>query len=96
MPTYEYQCTSCGHAFEELQSINDPPLTTCPRCGKPLERLMGAGAGFIFKGSGFYATDNRSKEYTKQATLESGPAAPAAAESNTAAPAAPKPAGEKQ
>ena len=96
MPTYEYQCASCGHAFEELQSINDPPLKTCPCCGKPLERLMGAGAGFIFKGAGFYATDNRSKEYTKQASLESGPAAPVAAESTTAAPAAPKPAGEKK
>ena len=96
MPTYEYQCASCGHAFEELQSINDQPLTTCPRCGKPLERLMSAGAGFIFKGSGFYATDHRSKEYTKQATSESGLAVATAADSKTAAPAAPTPAGEKK
>jgi putative FmdB family regulatory protein len=96
MPTYEYQCTSCGHGFEELQSMNDLPLKTCPRCGGPLERLMGAGAGFIFKGAGFYATDHRSKEYTQKATSESGPAAPTAAASTTAAPAAPKPAGEKK
>jgi putative FmdB family regulatory protein len=96
MPTYEYKCASCGHLFEELQSIKDQPLKTCPRCGKALERLMGAGAGFIFKGAGFYATANRSKEYTKQASLESGPAASTAAASSTAAPGAPKPAGEKK
>jgi putative FmdB family regulatory protein len=96
MPTYEYHCASCGHRFEELQSINDRPLTACPRCGATIERLIGAGAGFIFKGAGFYATDHRSKEYTKQASSESGPAAPTTAESKTAAPAAPKPAGEKK
>jgi putative FmdB family regulatory protein len=96
MPTYEYKCTICGHRFEELQSMNDRPLTTCPQCGGAIERLMGAGAGFIFKGAGFYATDYRSKEYTKQASSESGPAVAAAADSTTAAPAAPKPAGEKK
>lgn len=96
MPTYEYKCLSCEHRFEELQSINDRPLTTCPQCGGAIERLMGSGAGFIFKGAGFYATDHRSKEYTRQATSESGPAVAATAEPKTAAPAAPNPAGEKK
>ncbi len=58
MPTYEYQCTKCGHKFDELQSIKDEPLTLCPNCGEnALKRIMGAGAGMIFKGSGFYLTD---------------------------------------
>ncbi|MCU0607557.1 MAG: zinc ribbon domain-containing protein [Candidatus Edwardsbacteria bacterium] len=95
MPTYEYQCRSCGHRFEELQSINDQPLSTCPECSGGVERLMSAGAGFIFKGAGFYATDYRSKEYTKQAASESGPAAATAADTKPAAPVAPKPAGGK-
>jgi putative FmdB family regulatory protein len=91
MPTYEYQCTSCGFRFEELQSINDEPLKSCPRCPGTVERLFSVGAGFIFKGAGFYATDYRSKEYTKQAQSESAP--PAAA---TAAPTTSKPAGGKK
>ncbi|HTP80738.1 MAG TPA: zinc ribbon domain-containing protein [Bacteroidota bacterium] len=58
MPTYEYVCKECGHTFEELESITAKPLTVCPNCGKPaLKRLMAAGAGTIFKGSGFYLTD---------------------------------------
>lgn len=61
MPTYDYKCTACGHAFEQFQGINDPHLTDCPKCGKPaLQRLIGAGAGLLFKGSGFYSTDHRS------------------------------------
>lgn len=58
MPTYDYRCSDCGHEFEEMQSMNAEQLTDCPNCGKPaLQRLMGGGAGMIFKGSGFYLTD---------------------------------------
>ena len=57
MPTYEYQCTKCGHTFEALQGIRDAPLSTCPECRGPVKRLISAGLGVIFKGSGFYTTD---------------------------------------
>lgn len=60
MPTYDYECKACGHAFEELQSFSEPPLTKCPKCRKnKLERLFGGGGAIIFKGSGFYETDYR-------------------------------------
>lgn len=57
MPTYEYKCDKCGYVFEEFQSIKDEPLTECPQCGGKVQRLIGPGAGLIFKGSGFYLTD---------------------------------------
>jgi putative FmdB family regulatory protein len=58
MPTYEYQCKACGHQLEEFQSITEPALTKCPACGgETLTRILGSGAGLIFKGSGFYLTD---------------------------------------
>lgn len=58
MPTYDYICNSCGHEMEAFQSMKDAPLTDCPSCGEPaLRRRIGAGAGLIFKGSGFYITD---------------------------------------
>lgn len=72
MPTYEYECQSCLHAFEEFHSITAPPLENCPRCNGPLRRLIGGGGAIIFKGSGFYATDYRSEEYKKKAKEESG------------------------
>jgi len=58
MPTYDYVCAKCGHQFEAFQSMSDAPLTKCPKCktGR-VRRLVGAGAGFMFKGSGFYETD---------------------------------------
>ncbi|MEE9166053.1 MAG: FmdB family zinc ribbon protein [Candidatus Neomarinimicrobiota bacterium] len=59
MPTYDYRCDACGHKFEFLQSITEAPLTECPVCGGAVRRLIGAGAGLIFKGSGFYVTDYR-------------------------------------
>lgn len=72
MPTYQYACASCRHEFEEFQSITAKPLRKCPACGKSrLERLIGAGAGLIFKGSGFYQTDYRSESYRKAAEAES-------------------------
>ena len=71
MPTYEYACKACGHQFEEFQSMSAKPLRKCPECGKQqLERLIGAGAGLIFKGGGFYETDYRSDSYKKSADAE--------------------------
>jgi putative FmdB family regulatory protein len=62
MPTYDYRCAECGFEFEEFQSMKDDPLVTCPQCGKPgLKRAFGSGVGLIFKGSGFYLTDYKSK-----------------------------------
>ncbi|MCK4752992.1 MAG: zinc ribbon domain-containing protein [Planctomycetes bacterium] len=71
MPTYEYICESCGHEFEQLQSITARPLRKCSECGKnQLRRLIGSGAGVIFKGSGFYQTDYRSESYTQAKNKE--------------------------
>lgn len=70
MPTYDYKCKNCGHVFELFQSITDKSIRKCSKCGKlKLQRLIGAGGGVIFKGSGFYQTDYRSKAY-KQAAEE--------------------------
>lgn len=67
MPTYEYECKGCGHTFEVFQKITANPLRSCPKCKRrKIKRLIGAGAGFIFKGSGFYQTDYRSENYRKQ------------------------------
>lgn len=75
MPTYEYVCEKCGHEFDAFQSIKDAPLTVCPKdkCAKKtwgkgkVKRAIGAGAGLIFKGSGFYITDYRSEGYKEAA-----------------------------
>jgi putative FmdB family regulatory protein len=78
MPTYDYRCDACGHAFEEFQSMTAAPLKKCPECGKPkLIRLIGTGAGIIFKGGGFYETDYRSESYKKAAEAEKAAAKPA-------------------
>jgi putative FmdB family regulatory protein len=75
MPTYEYACTACGHKFEEFQSITAKPVTKCPACKKnKVKRLISAGAGFIFKGSGFYITDYRSENYKAGEKSASGAA----------------------
>jgi len=72
MPTYDYQCAACGHRFEEFQTMSAAPLRKCPQCKKSkLERLIGAGAGVIFKGSGFYQTDYRSSGYSADAKKDS-------------------------
>lgn len=72
MPTYEYECHKCGHIFEVFQKMSDPPRRRCPQCNGKVERRLGTGAGVIFKGSGFYATDYRSSEYHKAKKAESG------------------------
>lgn len=71
MPTYEYECKKCGR-FEQFQRISDQKLTRCPSCKGPVKRLLGSGAGIIFKGTGFYQTDYRSESYRKAASSESG------------------------
>jgi len=66
MPTYEYKCEACGNLFEKFQSITAEPIRKCPKCGKhKVRRLIGSGAGLIFKGSGFYITDYRDKSYPR-------------------------------
>lgn len=70
MPTYEYECTKCGHSFERFQSMKDEPLKRCPKCRCKVRRLVGSGAGIIFKGSGFYQTDYRSSNYNDAAKKE--------------------------
>src|SRR3954470_2647182 len=73
MPTYEYKCAACGHQFEKFQSITADPIKKCPECGKnKVQRLIGTGAGLIFKGSGFYITDYRDASYKEKAKAESG------------------------
>jgi putative FmdB family regulatory protein len=88
MPTYEYECDACGHAFEQFQSITAAPIKKCPVCNKRrVRRLIGRGAGVIFKGSGFYQTDYRSDGYRQSAAAEkpSSGEKPAAASASTAA-----------
>lgn len=73
MPTYEYECAKCGKTFEVFQSMKDEPLKTCPnkKCKGKVKRLLGTGAGLIFKGSGFYITDYRSEGYKQAAKKDS-------------------------
>jgi putative FmdB family regulatory protein len=68
MPTYDYECTACEHKFEKFQSITAKSIRKCPACKKlKVKRLIGMGAGIIFKGSGFYQTDYRSSSYQEAA-----------------------------
>ncbi len=79
MPTYDYRCAACGHDLEVFQSIHDSVLRKCPKCKKAkLERLIGPGAGILFKGGGFYQTDYRSENYKKGESAEKASNAPAA------------------
>ena len=71
MPTYDYRCNACEHEFELFQAMSAGVKKKCPECGKmKLERLIGTGAGVIFKGGGFYETDYRSDSYKKGAEAE--------------------------
>jgi putative FmdB family regulatory protein len=84
MPTYEYACSKCGHHFEQFQSMRDEPLKKCPKCHKSArKRLIGGGAGLIFKGSGFYITDYKNKGMAKAASAESGSAGASKPESGS-------------
>jgi len=75
VPTYDYKCDACGNAFEQFQSMSSAPIRKCPKCGKlKVKRLIGTGAGLIFKGSGFYITDYRDQSYKDKAKAESGSA----------------------
>ena len=90
MPTYEYHCRKCDQNFEMFQSMRDEPLGECPKelCRLPkwghgkVKRLLGTGAGIIFKGSGFYTTDYRSKAYQESAKKEAPPASAATEKSS--------------
>jgi putative FmdB family regulatory protein len=90
MPTYDYECQTCGHHFEAKQSMKDAHLTDCPleACSGPVKRLIGLGSGFIFKGNGFYITDYRSDSYKAAAKKDSDSSSAA----STPAPAPVKPA----
>jgi len=84
MPTYDYKCDDCGVTFEKFQSIKAASLKKCPECGKNhLRRLIGPGAGLIFKGSGFYATDYRSDAYKTAAKSDSGTTSESTAKPST-------------
>lgn len=80
MPTYDYECPE-GHRFEVFQRISDEPGAECPECGAQAKRLISGGAGFLFKGEGFYITDYRSAEYKKKASSEPGGSGDAAGSS---------------
>ncbi len=82
MPTYEYECLTEGHRFEEFQNITAPPLTSCPECGGKVRRLISGGGGFLFKGSGFYETDYRSESYKRAEKAERSAATEAASSSS--------------
>src|SRR5664279_5655329 len=93
MPTYEYKCDTCGYEFEEFQSITAEPLTKCkkPDCNGTVHRLISSGAGFLFKGSGFYSTDYRSDSYKKGAKSDtSGTSTPSVSDSSKKSEAGPK------
>ena len=78
MPTYQYECADCGHTFERFQPITARAVRKCPECGRlKCRRLIGAGAGLIFRGTGFYATDYRSKEYGEKVKKEKESPSPA-------------------
>jgi putative FmdB family regulatory protein len=84
MPTYDYECKKCGHAWEAFQSIKAEPLKKCPECKKAgAKRVIGPGAAILFKGSGFYLTDYRSDSYKKAAEADKKSSEPAKSESKS-------------
>jgi putative FmdB family regulatory protein len=103
MPTYEYVCTKCGHEFEKFQSISAQPLTICPKelCSQKtwgrgkVKKKISAGAGLIFKGSGFYITDYRSEKYKEAAKKDAAAAKPPSGDGKAAGSGEAKPAAKK-
>lgn len=93
MPTYDYICSACGHELEIFQSMSEGPKRKCPACGKlKLQRQIGAGAGIIFKGQGYYQTDYRSQGYKDAAAKDkdsSGPSSGSDSGSSSSTPPAP-------
>ena len=86
MPTYDYRCEACRHTFEKTHSIKAPPIRKCPKCGKlKVKIVIGRGSGVLFKGTGFYQTDYRSKSYTDAASKDK-PATPTADKSASTPP----------
>lgn len=83
MPTYEYRCVA-GHAFEVFQRMSDTPVDLCPECGEKAERILSGGAGFIFKGDGFYITETRSDDYKTKQSAESAASSKASGSESTA------------
>ena len=73
MPTYEYECTRCGHVCEEFKPISAPKRQRCPKCRGKVERLISGGLGVHFKGSGFYVNDSRAKNGTTAGTGDAAP-----------------------
>jgi putative FmdB family regulatory protein len=104
MPTYEYVCEKCGHEFEKFQSIAAKPLTVCPeeQCSQKkwgkgkVKKVIGAGAGLIFKGSGFYITDYRSDKYKEAAKKDTAPAASSGSDSKSSSSSESKPAAKPE
>jgi putative FmdB family regulatory protein len=90
MPIYEYACTACGERTEAKQSFADPPLTECPHCGGSLRKLY-SPVGIVFKGSGFYSTDAKSKSSTSSSTTTSSESKSSKTESKTETKSEPKP-----
>lgn len=84
MPTYDYECEK-GHRFELFQKMSDDPAAECPECGADAQRKISGGAGFLFKGDGFYITDYRSDDYRKKASAEKGESKGESSSSGTSA-----------
>ncbi len=83
MPTYEYKCLSCGHRFEVFQKMSDEPIKVCPECGGEVKKLIGTGAGLIFKGSGFYITDYKKNSSSSSNSAKSTKSENTKKETNT-------------
>ncbi|MDH5589964.1 MAG: zinc ribbon domain-containing protein [Gemmatimonadota bacterium] len=90
MPTYEYRCPN-GHEFELFQRMSDEPGAECPECSEPAVRQISSGAGFLFKGEGFYITDYRSDDYKKKASSEKGGTGDSAKKPETSPSSSPTP-----
>ena len=90
MPTYEYQCPQ-GHRFDLFQRMSDEPRAQCPECGAESQRVISGGAGFLFKGDGFYITDYRSESYKKEASKETAPSVDSSSPDSSSGKKTPKP-----